>query len=218
MRTSHFAPFKKLLGISDEQLMWRTAMQDDEAAFTRLVNRWQSPIYRLCIRMIGDPHRAEDLSQETFSRVFSQRKAYQPGRRFTTWLWRIALNACYDELRRRQRRNELSSDPTDELASPALVAPEPSPDRNAARAEEGRLVRRALDALPESYRVVLVLHHYQDMKFREIAEVLGIPEGTVKSRMAEALSQLSQQLKQTLEIDAPAAIRPATRSRPKAMT
>jgi hypothetical protein len=77
MWTPHLAAFQKLLGITDEQLMWRTAMQDDESAFTSLMNRWQPPIYRLCLRLTGDPHRAEDLSQETFSRVFSQRKAYQ---------------------------------------------------------------------------------------------------------------------------------------------
>jgi RNA polymerase sigma-70 factor, ECF subfamily len=217
MWTSHLAPFQKLLGITDEQLMWRTAMQDDETAFTSLMNRWQPPIYRLCLRMTGDPHRAEDLSQETFSRVFSQRKDYQPKGRFSTWLWRIALNICYDELRHRQRRHEFSSDAPNESTDSPLIATEPSPDRHAAHAEEGHLVRQALDALPESYRVVLVLRHYHDLKFREIAEILGIPEGTVKSRMAEALNQLSQQLKPTLEISARNKAHPLTRSSSKAI-
>jgi RNA polymerase sigma-70 factor (ECF subfamily) len=194
MRTSHFAPLQKLLGISDEQLMWRTAMQDDESAFTNLVNRWHPPLLRLCLRMIGNPHTAEDLAQEAFCRVFRQRKAYQPKSRFSTWLWRIALNLCYDELRAPRRREEPWLGPEDETGNSTLVSSQPAPDRHAVRAEESRLVRQALDGLPDAYRTVLVLRHYQDLKFREIAEILGIPEGTVKSRMAEALNQLGRRL------------------------
>jgi RNA polymerase sigma-70 factor, ECF subfamily len=202
MWTSPLAPIQKLLGINDEQLMWRTAMQDDETAFTCLMGRWQSPVY-LCLRMTGDSHRAEELTQETFTRIFIQRRGYQQRSRFSTWLWRIALNLCYDELRARRRREQSWLGPTDETDNPALTSPGPSPDRHAADAEEGQIVRQALDALPEAYRTVLILRHYQDLKFREIADVLGIPEGTVKSRMAEALSQLSHQLPSTLKRSAP---------------
>ena len=87
-----------LLGPSDEQAMWRVQTQDDPAAFATLMRRWQEPIRRLCERMTGDHHRAEDLAQEAFTRVFARRKDYQPQGKFSTFLWRIALNLCHDDL------------------------------------------------------------------------------------------------------------------------
>src|SRR5881296_429298 len=95
-----------LFSMTDEQAMWRVQTQDDHLAFAHLVGRWEAPIRRLCARLTGDPHRADDLKQETFARVFEKRKSFQPNARFSTWLWRIALNLCYDELRRINRRGE----------------------------------------------------------------------------------------------------------------
>lgn len=92
-----------LLAMTDEQAMWRVQTEDDHQAFAKLVARWEKPIFRLCARLIGDAARAEDLKQEAFSRAFAKRKDYQPDCKFSTWLWRIALNLCYDELRKRQR-------------------------------------------------------------------------------------------------------------------
>src|SRR5580765_5476723 len=108
MRTAPFASLRSLFAISDEQAMWRVQTQDDEGAFAQLLRRWEGPIQRLCVRMTGDVHRGEDLAQETFLRVFARRKDYQANGKFSTWLWRIALNLCYDELRMRQRRSESS--------------------------------------------------------------------------------------------------------------
>lgn len=198
MRKSSFASLGSLFGISDEQAMWRVQQADDEAAFAQLVRRWEGPIQRLCERMTGDGHAAEDLAQETFVRVFARRKEYQAEGKFSTWLWRIALNLCYDELRRRQRRekNFYAGEGGEPLSDPeAFTAADCAPDELLADRERSGLVRRALDQLPEIYRTVLVLRHYEDLKFREIAEVLGVPEGTVKSRMAEALAQFGQLLK-----------------------
>ena len=186
---------------SDEQAMWRVQTQDDEAAFAELVGRWESPIQRLCARMTGDAHCGEDLAQETFARVFAWRKQYQPNAKFSTWLWRIALNLSYDELRRRGRRGEW---PLDDLGREnatvpeTSIAPEPAPDKSLLEQERGELVRRALSRLSDAYRTVLVLRHYENLKFREIAEVLDLPEGTVKSRMADALTQMSRLLNTAL--------------------
>jgi RNA polymerase sigma-70 factor (ECF subfamily) len=201
MRPTPFASLRSLFVISDEQAMWRVQTQDDERAFAQLVRRWEGPIQRLCLRMTGDAQRGEDLAQETFVRVFARRKDFQQNGKFSTWLWRIALNLCYDELRRRRRREELSleeagGEPLEELS--VFTAPTPAPDKSLADRERGELVRRALLGLPETYRTVLVLRHYEDLKFREIAKVLGVPEGTVKSRMAEALTQMAQRLKPML--------------------
>lgn len=179
--------------ITDEQAMWRVQNSDDHAAFARLVERWETPIQRLCARMTGDLHRAEDLAQEAFARVFAKRHAYEPTGKFSTWLWRIALNLCRDELRRRQRRPELALDDSEhgEGGSAELAGTTPSPDQAVAALEQAEVVRRALLKLPEHYRTVVVLRHYEGLKFGEIAEVLGIPDGTVKSRMNEGLSRLA---------------------------
>jgi len=205
MRTAPFASLRSLFAISDEQAMWRVQSQDDERAFAQLVRRWEGPIQRLCARMTGDVQRGEDLAQDTFARVFAKRKDYQPSGKFSTWLWRIALNLCYDELRRRQRREESSLDGMcgEAVATlEAFVAPEPSPDKSLVDQERSELVRSALMQLSETYRTVLVLRHYENLKFREIAGVLDVPEGTVKSRMAEALTQMGRLLKPILAVGA----------------
>jgi len=201
MRTPRLALLQSLFAISDEQAMWRVQTADDERAFAQLVRRWEEPLRRLCARMLGDAHRGEDLTQDAFARVFARRKDYQPSGKFSTWLWRIALNLCYDELRRLKRRGEESLDSED---APVLeeaegwIAPSLAPDEALVAQERGELVRQAMLRLPEVYRSVLILRHYEGLKFREIAEVLDLPEGTVKSRMAEALSQMSRWLKPAL--------------------
>ena len=175
--------------------MSRVKSHDDECEFARLMKRWEEPIRRLCTRMTGDPHRGEDLKQDTFLRLFEKRKQYEPSGRFTTFLWRIALNICYDEIRRQKRRREFftSAEDQESHANPSEAQVDgPAPDMSVAQLEEGEIVRRALLELPDIYRTVLVLRHYHDLKLAKIAEILEIPEGTVNSRMAEALSRLSR--------------------------
>jgi RNA polymerase sigma-70 factor (ECF subfamily) len=186
-----------LFSSTDEQAMWRVRTDDDAEAFAQLVGRWQGPIQNLCARMTGDPHRGEDLAQETFARLFARRKTYEPTGKFSTFLWRMALNICYDELRKLKRRGEFSLDEhhdDDDRAPFDLEDDALAPDARLVEDERAEAVRRALVELAEPYRVVVVLRHYEGLKFREIGDVLGIPEGTVKSRMSEALSQLSRML------------------------
>jgi RNA polymerase sigma-70 factor (ECF subfamily) len=173
--------------------MWRVRTDDDPQAFAQLVGRWQRPIQNLCTRMTGDAHRGEDLAQETFARLFARRKTYEPTGRLSTFLWRMALNICYDELRKRKRRDEFSLDETaDGERCFDLEGEEPQPDAVLVCHEQAEAVRQALLELAEPYRVVVLLRHYEGLKFREIGDVLGIPEGTVKSRMAEGLEQLGK--------------------------
>jgi RNA polymerase sigma-70 factor (ECF subfamily) len=199
---------------TDEESMCQVKAHDDHHEFTRLMKRWEAPIRRLCIRMTGDAHRGEDLTQETFLRLFEKRKNYEPTGRFSTFLWRIALNLCYDELRRQQRRREFLRD-TDEQEnegendSSEAISEGVGPDVRTAQLEEGELVRRALLQLPDIYRTVLVLRHYEDMKLARIAEVLEIPEGTVNSRMAEALTRLSRLLEPKLKTNPESRLQPA---------
>jgi len=186
---------------TDEEAMCQVKLHNDHRAFGRLLERWEAPILRLCARMTGDIHRAEDLKQEAFSRVFEKRTEYDGEARFSTWLWRIALNVCYDELRRVERRRRFFSEsveaphdgPLEQFADDA-----PAPDVRTAQLDEGELVRQALLQLPDIYRSVLVLRHYENLKLAKIAEILGIPEGTVNSRMAEALARLGRLLEPKL--------------------
>ena len=188
---------KDLFSLSDEQAMLRVQKENDPRAFALLVRRWQGRIQRLCARLTGDVHRAEDLAQEVFMRVFAHRNDYRGEASFATYLRRIALNACYDEQRRLKRRGERSlnhSNPENTLGA-ASVTPTLSPEMVAAKQEHVELVRKALFRLPDQYREVVILRHYEGLRFREIAEVLDVPQGTVQSRMAEALTQLGRFLK-----------------------
>src|SRR5258706_14935976 len=178
---------------TDEEAMMRVKTHDDHGEFARLVKRWEAPIRRVCARMTGDAHRGEDLKQETFLKLFQKREDYQPTGRFSTFLWRIAMNLCYDDLRRRQRRPELVALESEDTSGEPL-GDAAGPDLRAAAAEEGEVIRQALLQLPEIYRAVLVLRHYENLRLSKIAEILEIPEGTVNSRMAEALSRLSKLL------------------------
>ncbi len=193
--------------MTDEQAMWRVQRQDDGQAFAELVKRWERPIQRLAMRLMGDRQRGEDLAQETFARLFARRKQYECRGRFSTFLWRMALNLCYDELRRRQRLPEIDLESVPESTldfAEATLSPQPvAPDAHALQTEESAQVRQALGELPELYRTILVLRHYENLKFREIAEVLEIPEGTVKSRMAEALTRLGRRLQPLCEPEKP---------------
>jgi len=183
--------------LTDEQAMVRARTDADLHAFGLLIERWRKPIYNLCLRMTGSTHTADDLTQEVFVRIFDRRQVYDPTKRFSTWLWRIALNLCYDELRRVQRRHESSLDDVaaNEGRGVRMDVIDPTnPRAQLQRCEEAELVRAALGQLPEIYRTVLVLRHYENLKMREIAQVLEIPDGTVCSRMAEGLVQLTKLL------------------------
>jgi RNA polymerase sigma-70 factor (ECF subfamily) len=180
------------VAVSDEEAMARVRASGDPAAFAGLVARWERPVRRLCARMTGDDHRGEDLAQDTFARIYQHRDRYEPGRRFSTWLWRVALNVCHAEWR---RKREFGEPPQAGSLPPASMPEAHGPLARALSAERAAAVSRALGRLPEGLRAVVVLREYQGLKFREIAEVLDIAEGTAKWRMAEALDQLARELK-----------------------
>lgn len=177
--------------------MLRLQAGTDGAVLGLLMERWGDKIRNLCLRITGDFATADDLTQETFARIFASRNRFKPGHNFGTYIRRIAINLCCDELRRRRLRPapvELVV-----LSTPAPIADADSqplaPDSELARREEEGLIRAALAELPEIYQAVLVLRHYENLKLREVAAVLEIPEGTVCSRLAEGLTQLSRLLK-----------------------
>src|SRR5437016_5246150 len=139
------AALNSIFPISDEQAMWRVQMFDDPQAFARILERWEGPIQRLCTRITGDPHRGEDLAQDAFAKIYSKRQQYKPGGKFSTFLWRVALNLCYDELRRLKRRRESSlDDDGDETGlqnERSCSSAEPAPDSLLVRQERAAMVR-----------------------------------------------------------------------------
>ena len=186
-----------LFALSDEQAMRRVQRRNDSQAFALLVRRWEQPIQRLCLQMTGNIHRAEDVAQETFAQLFLHRSQYRGESQFSTFLWRIAANRCLNERRSVERRRESSLDDESGQAHAevgAIPSPTMSPNTVVENEERAEIVRQALLRLPETHRIVVVLRHYENLKFREIADALDLPEGTVKSRMADALTQLARWL------------------------
>jgi RNA polymerase sigma-70 factor (ECF subfamily) len=175
---------------SDERLVRR--FKDGSAeAFEILVQRHGARVYNLCLRILGDAEEAADASQDTFLAALRKLSSFRGDAAFTTWLHRVAVNACYDSLRKKRRRPllQIVPDEGDERPEPSL----PSPDH-----AEGVVlsvdVGRALAQVPEEFRVVLVLADVQDLPYEEIASVLGIPVGTVKSRVFRGRAALGRAL------------------------
>ena len=154
----------------------------DEGALAALMDRYQGPLYGFLNRRVGDAA-ADDLFQESWLRVVRARDRFDPRRRFSTWIFQIANNLCRDRGRRRAvEARHLESLAQSQRDEPARAAPPPV---------ELRLdMRRRLDALPDRLREVLVLRYYQQLPERDIAEILGIPRGTVKSRLHAAVKAL----------------------------
>jgi RNA polymerase sigma-70 factor (ECF subfamily) len=160
------------LQATDQDLVLLFA-QGDSAAFEEVVRRHEQRIYNLSLRMLGRPEDARDATQETFLAALRKLPSFRGDSSLGTWLHRVAVNACYDILRRRKRRAEEGL-PEDPGAAPGDLA------ESSAEAVD---VQRALAQVPEEFRAVLVLHDVQDLPYDEIAEILGVPVGTVKSRV-----------------------------------
>lgn len=176
----------------------------DARAFSTLVQRHRGPVYNFILRYVGHRQRAEDLLQETWLKVVRNSSEWQPKARFTTWVYTIARNLCVDSARKETFRK------TDSLDAPAsqdeaegrsvgdLVADEAAqtPDRAAHNVRLRPLIEQALQALPSEQREVFLLREYQGIGFKEIAEVTGVNENTVKSRMRYALEGLRKRLEE----------------------
>jgi len=159
--------------------------QRDAAAFTGLVRRWQQPVARFLLRVVGDGDRVQDLCQEVFLRVFQARDRYQESEAFSTWLFQIALNVGRDALRRQRPWQSLSE-------HEPLVRE--SPTESCEQRELSDVMAAALAELPPRLREVVALRHDQDMNFEQMARVLGTPASTLKSRFAVAMSRLRERL------------------------
>ena len=185
---------------SDHHLLELT-LAGDEAAFTELVRRYRHQITNYVYRIINDYETAVDLSQETFLRVYQAAERYQSSYAFSTYIYRIATNLAISELRRRKRRRLVSltgffqrHDQSGEAREFDPPDAQPLPDATLVADERRRAVARAIATLPDKYRAPLVLRDVEGRSYEEIAQILAMSEGTVKSRINRARNFLRDKL------------------------
>lgn len=183
-----------------DEVLFAAYQRGEVAAFRLLVERHHRPVFRFCLRALGNPEAAEDAAQEVFLRVVRNAAAWQPQAKFTTWLYTIARNFCIDEARKRvHRRTESLNAPRGDEASgeeriDAVPAATPGSDQLTDAGRMRVVIDRAVAALPEEQREVFCLREHGDLSFREMADVLGVGENTLKSRMRYALVALRRAL------------------------
>lgn len=186
-----------ITGATDEELVLSLSRGKTDSLGI-LVARWEQPLFRFVYRLIGGREDARDLCQETFLRVLRNAADFREGARFSTWMYQIALNLCRDHVRRRQRwslRLVPSREVPAEDGAPAEAAADAeSPEDLVESGRLERAVKEAILSLSPEQREVVLLKEYEGLKFREIAEVLGCPESTVKSRMYLALDAMRRSL------------------------
>lgn len=165
----------------------------DEQAFGEIYTQFESMVYNLALRMSGNPADAEDISQETFLRAYRHLKKFKGRSSLKTWIFRIALNCSNTRLRRRGKRIARH---VDDAESELERAPDDgrSPEETAVAADLSAAVRSGLDHLPLHYREAVLLRDFEDLNYAEIAEVLGVRIGTVRSRIARGRDLLRKQL------------------------
>src|SRR5437660_5240984 len=179
---------------TDEELVARSQGGDMES-FNQLVMRWERPIYALAYRTIGREEDARDVCQETFLRAFRALKGFKGQAKFSSWLYRIALNLCRDWVRRERRTPVVQApEDTDVMDLAAAAEPSESIEDLVARRDLSRLVERAMARLPEEQRTAIVLKEYHGLTFQEIADLVGCPLSTVKTRLYQGLTVLRREL------------------------
>ncbi len=175
--------------MSEEQLI-RRAQQGDNGAFEELLLLHQKKVYNLCLRMSANPDDALDLSQEAFLRAWRSLGQYQFEASFSTWLFRLTSNICFDFLRRKKRRQETSLtesyDDSDEGTELSVPDAQPGPEQQAMTNETKIELARAMEQLSPKHREILQLRVIEDLQYEQIADILGVRVGTVKSRLARA--------------------------------
>ncbi len=173
---------------SDSEAIAR-ALAGDGEAFGALVTRYERAVYHFAYRMLHDTSEAEDAAQEAFLRAYRSLRTFKTGAKFSTWIFAIVYHTSCDRLERRKRfRYDEMPDHADSALGPQAIA-----ERN----DEAERLRTAIAALPDKYRAVITLYHLQDKQYDEIAEVLGLPLGTVKTHLFRAKEQLRRVMSET---------------------
>ncbi|MCM3881194.1 MAG: sigma-70 family RNA polymerase sigma factor [Vicinamibacterales bacterium] len=201
---------------TDEELVDRSKTGDTES-FNQLVRRWERPIFALAYRTLGREEDARDVTQETFLRAFRALPGFKGDAKFSSWLYRIALNLCRDWMRK-ERRTPVVQVPEgvdiDQLAERQGHESESVEDA-AARAELSRGVARAMEHLPTEQRTAILLKEYHGLTFQEIAEMMNCPLSTAKTRVYQGLILLRKHLAEQGQFEPPAPSAGASALRPQ---
>ena len=192
---------------SDEELLLAYRERGDSEVFSELVHRYERELYSYLRRYLGDAEMAEDAFQAAFLQVHLKCQQYEEGRAFRPWLYTIATNQAIDAQRRSRRHRMVSLDRTGPRDGEdvgklldLLTSKEPTPNSQLAATERANWLHTAVEQLPDALRDVIRLVYFQEMKYREAAEVLDIPVGTVKSRMHAAVAKLHEAWNQTQSV------------------
>jgi RNA polymerase sigma-70 factor (ECF subfamily) len=170
----------------DDGMLVAAAIAGGADAFGTLVERYERAVYHLCLRTMRDPEEAKDCTQEAFFKAFRSLATFKIGAKFSTWIFSIAYHACCDRLGTRKRYSDSEI--------PDRADPNPGPASVAERNDEASELRAAIEALPEKYRTVITLYHLQGRRYEEIAAVLDVPMGTVKTHLFRAKDLLRKAL------------------------
>lgn len=183
--------------ITDAELVER-ALGGDERAYADLLARYERPVFTLVLRMVRDRSLAEDLAQEAFVKAFGKLASYDPGRKFSSWLFKVAHNTAIDHLRRRELDTVSLDAPVGEEEDGPLRTVEDTagetPEAAAERADLSRALTRTVGRLRPEYRDVVLLRYQAGLEYNEIAEATGFPLGTVKTYLHRARKELAELL------------------------
>jgi len=181
---------------SDEELIARF-QNEDMYAFDMLVKRYKEPLLSFVYRFITDREESEDIVQETFYRLFKNKHYYKEVARFSTWIYTIASNLAKTELRKRRRRNLFSIHQTQNTDDKDFEIPDTTndPERDTNTKITDKIIQNAINKLSPKFREVIILRDVQEFSYEEISDIVGIPLGTVKSRVNRARLRLQEDLK-----------------------
>ena len=187
-----------------DELLVKKAQKGDMEAFEALIGKYEKKIYNISCRMLLDSDEAYDAAQDVFLKVFKSIKSFKSESKFSTWLYRVTSNVCFDILRKRKDKMNSSLDAEIEINDSEVkidpVALTPGVEDEVEREELIRLVSESVNELPEKHRVMIILRDFQDMSYSDIATSLDCPEGTIKSRINRARRALKNLLEGKKEL------------------
>lgn len=178
--------------MTNEREWIRQVLSGDQDAFAHLVAEYEKQVYHLCLKMVGNAEDAEDLAQEAFFKAWKGLKFYKFESSFSTWLYRLTTNVCIDHLRKQKRQAAASLTLDDEENGQELELPdrEPMPEEQLLKKERQQQLQQAMGKLEEEARLILTLRVVEDLSYEQIAQIMDLKIGTVKSRIARARERL----------------------------
>lgn len=183
--------------LQDDKLV-KSAVKGDQEAFKKLVNKYQKPLYFHVLKMVKEHEQVEDLIQEAFVKAFDNLATYNTDYAFSTWLYRITTNHTIDYLRKKKLKTTSIHDPVKTKEGEMQIElgdKQAETDRDIIRSQRQKIIRHAINNLPEKYRIVIQLRHIEELSYQEISEQLDLPLGTVKAHIFRAREMLYKALK-----------------------